>query len=286
MSIRIIINADDLGLSPEVNKEIDKAMECGYITSTTILANTEYIEDVKKIIKKHPKASFGIHLNLTQGKAITNSGILRESGIVDKDNCFTGDARYITLFTHDILNAIQEEWIAQIMRLSDNGISISHIDGHHHIHSKFELQCVLLEICKHFGIKKIRNRYSKPFSWKFCKKTPTQTHEVKNHTKTNNIAQTTPKRSNPKTSPIKYLLNSIKWYIRIKISGYKTTQYFDSYASCINNLSSGKKYPKNCTIELMCHPAHLNYIEEYNDICNRKVDNLIHDCKYISYNEL
>lgn len=285
MPIRIIINADDLGLSPIVNEEIDKALECGYITSTTILANTEYMEDVKQIIKKHPNASFGIHLNLTQGKAITDSIILREAGIVDYNNCFTGDVRHMTSLSKATLNAILEEWTAQLTRLCDNGIKPSHIDGHHHIHSKFELQSILLKVSRKFGIKRVRNRYSKPLKWKFEKKVYAQ---VSTTTPVNDgeKRQVNPTTKSKKTNLLEYLINSIMWSTRLKISGYKTTAYFDSYASCIKSISVGKTYPKNCTIELMCHPGHIDYTEEYKSICNRSIEKFIHNIKYISYNEL
>ena len=62
--IRIIINADDLGKDSQVNDKISEALQNGFITSSTIMANIELWDEVHKIVDANPKASFGVHLNL------------------------------------------------------------------------------------------------------------------------------------------------------------------------------------------------------------------------------
>ena len=91
--IRIIINADDLGKDSQVNDKISEALQNGYITSSTIMANTELWDEVHKIVDANPKASFGVHLNLTEGKALTKQPVFVERGVVDDNNCFTKKIR-------------------------------------------------------------------------------------------------------------------------------------------------------------------------------------------------
>ena len=60
--MKIIINADDLGKSMKVNDAIFKLMDKNLITSSTIMANGDYVEDAIVRSKKYPNFSFGIHL--------------------------------------------------------------------------------------------------------------------------------------------------------------------------------------------------------------------------------
>ena len=85
MSVSIIINADDLGKSHIVNKAISEALSLRVITSSTIMANSSTWEEVHAIVKENTQASFGVHLNLTEGKALTDSMVFRQMNIVDNE---------------------------------------------------------------------------------------------------------------------------------------------------------------------------------------------------------
>lgn len=89
MSVSIIINADDLGKNHIVNEAIREALSLGVISSSTIMANSSSWEEVHAIVDENPQASFGVHLNLTEGKALTASSVFHQMNIVDNDNCFT-----------------------------------------------------------------------------------------------------------------------------------------------------------------------------------------------------
>ena len=67
---RLIINADDFGISKEVNEGIVKGFQEGIITSTTVMANMSEFEQAMKLAKKHSELSVGVHLNIIDGKAL------------------------------------------------------------------------------------------------------------------------------------------------------------------------------------------------------------------------
>ena len=69
--MKIIINADDLGMSVEVNSAISSLLEEEKITSSSIMSNAPYFEEAVNIAKNFPNYSFGIHLNLTKFKPLT-----------------------------------------------------------------------------------------------------------------------------------------------------------------------------------------------------------------------
>jgi predicted glycoside hydrolase/deacetylase ChbG (UPF0249 family) len=64
--VRLIINADDLGISPVVNDEIFDHINRGFVSSATILGNGPAVADATHQIARFPQASFGVHLNATE----------------------------------------------------------------------------------------------------------------------------------------------------------------------------------------------------------------------------
>ena len=68
---RLIVNADDYGLSEGVCLRILKAHRDGILTSTTCMMNMENIEKYLEMTKDYPNLGLGVHLNITVGKPLT-----------------------------------------------------------------------------------------------------------------------------------------------------------------------------------------------------------------------
>ncbi len=151
----IKINADDFGLNSSVNNAIIEAFEKDYINSTTLMANMPGFDHAICLIHKHQLAlKTGVHLVLTEGTPLTNK-------IQSVDFLFAGKTRLKNHLLKSVffLNKEQEELIfkefsAQIGRIVGSGISITHIDTHHHVH---EFYCILKIIMK------IKQTYNIPF---------------------------------------------------------------------------------------------------------------------------
>ena len=291
--VKVIINADDLGLSSKVNKAIGDALKKRVITSSTILANSSTWEEIHDIVESNQNASFGIHLNLTQGDAITKSGILQKYGITDKYNRFTNWRNNTIDFTEELLQAIYEEWDAQLNRvINEHKIPVSHIDGHHHIHTLDVLQPNLIRLIKKYNIKAVRNKYVRPFSFVFNKNNkplPNSLSKVKPITEKKEATQSRQKKSTNITLRIinvfKTKLQQIKWTREIK-KNVTTTNYFDSYENIYKNIYNGCNLPKNCTIELMCHPGHEKYEFEYLLIKSSSLQSKVTNIELINYKNL
>src|SRR5208283_3639702 len=88
MPIQIIVNADDLGLSAEVNEAIFRAMEAGVITSATMLSNGPAVIPAARMLHRFPHCSFGVHLNLTEFQRLGAETPTALSSILDEQNCF------------------------------------------------------------------------------------------------------------------------------------------------------------------------------------------------------
>jgi predicted glycoside hydrolase/deacetylase ChbG (UPF0249 family) len=149
----VIINADDLGTSLEVNRQIFDLLGQGRLTSATILANGPAIEDALRTVGQFSKPSFGVHLNCTQFKPLTGSPAL--SAISDPNGSMVNVIRKIRI-TPSLIQAVYEEWTAQIQRIIATGIRITHIDSHHHTHTIPHFLPVLRRLRTRFSIRSAR----------------------------------------------------------------------------------------------------------------------------------
>ena len=73
MNEHIIINADDLGITPGTNKAIFFGYDNGYINSASLMTNCDYFNEAVPQIKKRKNLRVGVHLNLTYGKSLNHS---------------------------------------------------------------------------------------------------------------------------------------------------------------------------------------------------------------------
>src|SRR5258708_6022248 len=93
--IRLIINADDLGITSVVNDAIFDHIDRGFVSSATLLANGPAVADAAKRIQLFRKASFGVHLNATEFAPLTKDRAL--SPILDGDGRFAGNVRKVAI---------------------------------------------------------------------------------------------------------------------------------------------------------------------------------------------
>lgn len=288
---RVIINADDLGISSKVNSAIDKALQDGKISSSTILANSTTWNEIHKIVERNRNASFGVHLNLTQGKAITKSETLRKYGITDENNNFSDWRKKDIEFTPELLEAIYEEWDAQVYHVvCENRILVTHVDGHHHIHTLDILQPCLLRLVKKYNIKAVRNMYARPCS--FILNKSKKALPKSNTVKSSNAQNKKSTSANKLVGLLERIINILKmrrsqtrWTNRTRKAAI-TTDYFDSYESIYKEIYRGCILPKNCTLELMCHPGHDNYEFEYSLIESGALQSTGAEFKLISYRDI
>jgi chitin disaccharide deacetylase len=151
--MKIIINADDLGLSSAVNDAIFALMEEGRITSASLMANAPAAEAAALRLGDFPNCSFGIHLVGTELRPLSSHSGL--APLLNEIGEFAGNLRRIPI-TPEIAEGIFFEWCAQIDRALALGVPISHIDSHHHVHTESRLFTVVKRIQKKYGIRKVR----------------------------------------------------------------------------------------------------------------------------------
>lgn len=154
----LIVNADDLGADEARNAGIVAAIQAGAVTSVSILANGPAFADGIRLIHSldRNRVSFGLHLNLSQGNALSPEARL----LVGPDGCFLGKKsarRLLSGRTDTALELeIRSEIESQFAALADAGIVIDHLDGHQHAHVFPSVVGAVLEIARAHAVGWVR----------------------------------------------------------------------------------------------------------------------------------
>jgi len=126
----IIVNADDLGLSPSVNTAIFEVFRAGNLNSATVMANMPGTADAVERLAVHKGLAVGLHFCLTEGYALT--GI---SSITDHDGGFMDRGTLWKAVLRGRVRAddIRDEFEAQWQRMTSAGVGMTHVDSHQHV---------------------------------------------------------------------------------------------------------------------------------------------------------
>jgi len=157
MNRRIVINADDFGLSSGVNRAIAQAHTDGILTSATIMTNMPAAEEALEIAKKLPSLGLGVHLTLTEGRPLSKEESVNVLTNSDGEfACSHSKLSLLSLTLPKVRYAIKTEMTAQIRWLIDRGITPTHLDSHKHVHAFPIIFSMLCQLARKFGISAIR----------------------------------------------------------------------------------------------------------------------------------
>jgi hopanoid biosynthesis associated protein HpnK len=164
---RLIVNADDFGLTSGVNRGIVEAHQQGIVTSATLMACGVEFQQAVDLAARTPELSIGCHvllvdaapvLDVRQVSSLTTTGpgaprfrdslvsfaCLAIAGKLDEDQ-------------------IEAEITAQIRKLQTAGIHVSHLDSHKHTHMFPVVFRPMLRAAKACGVSAVRNPFEPLF---------------------------------------------------------------------------------------------------------------------------
>lgn len=288
--LKIIINADDLGMSADVNDAIENAIKEGCISSSTIIANAPAFEDAIRIAKLYPHISFGLHLNIDEFSPLTESSVFAKNGMINGGGCFKKEYLLKTeaRINDDLMVAIYNEWKAQIEKVIKAGVIPSHLDSHEHTHGIFDLQPILMKLMKEYGITKVRRQ---PYS-SMQDMIATRLMHLNPISQSEYISQPVIKSAAKNHSFIYRRFHQLldgyrhrQWIRDMKRDEITMTDFFEGYqmfCSCYPRLY---KYKKMESVELMTHPGHPGYAAETEMLMKKEMMRI---CRYelINYNQL
>ena len=257
--VKLIVNADDFGYSKGVNLGIIETHTNGILTSTTMLANMYGFENGIDLMKEYPKLGIGVHLTLTCGKPILEN----VNSLIDKHGNFK-KLKVLKEENNMNLNQIYEEWEAQIQKLLNNGVKLTHIDSHHYVHS-FD-SCVKI-------VETLAKKYSLPVRNCFD--------------------------IDKKVKETKIFITETFWnlfnILSIKNMDFDYNIVKDNIYEIIEG--NAKKYSKYSIIEASCHPAYVDEelyfgssfnlarMREIKILCDPELDRILkkYNFEYVNY---
>jgi predicted glycoside hydrolase/deacetylase ChbG (UPF0249 family) len=178
---RSIVNADDFGLTPGVNRAIVEAHTHGTVTSATLMANASAFAAAAKATAGLPRLSVGCHVMLVDGtpllhpaqisslvvparpavKSAKLAPLSQENGPRFEAHFRDGFGALAACAARGRLkpDEIEAEVTAQIRKLQGQGIEVSHLDTHKHTHILSSVLKPLLRAALACGVRRIRNPF-------------------------------------------------------------------------------------------------------------------------------
>jgi chitin disaccharide deacetylase len=142
---RLIINADDFGITDGVTRGISEALSSGFVSTASVMTCVEGAVQRARSYASQFQARLGIHLQLTDGVPCSDE----VPSLVLSNGRFP---RAIRTPWNPNIDEIRKEWHAQVRRAMDAGIAISHIDTHHHVHRLPAVFGVYCEIASFYDL--------------------------------------------------------------------------------------------------------------------------------------
>jgi chitin disaccharide deacetylase len=242
--MKLIINADDYGADSNTTRAIVEAFSRELCSSTTILATGSAYEEAIELAKDNGfYDKIGIHLNLTEGRPLTEP-IRRLRNFCDENGMFGAILTERTIkpfgFTREERNAMALEINTQIEKCNRSGLSITHADSHHHVHTRWGVWQIMEPVLKTNKIYKVRIS----------------------------------RNCGEGISIIKYIYK-ILYNNKLNFSNFITTNYFGCTVDVLNLFScKSKDLRLNDSVELMIHPKY-NKKGELTDLNGEKLENAV-----------
>ena len=161
---RLIVNADDFGLTSGVNRAIIKGNQSGIVTSATLMANAKATDAAIDLAMAQPGLKTGCHVVLIDGVPLTAN----LSSLAENSQRFRTSLKQFALAAirkQIAAEEIQREVEAQIRKLQSHGITLTHLDSHKHTHMFPHILRPLVRAAKGCGIRAVRNPFEPIRCW-------------------------------------------------------------------------------------------------------------------------
>jgi predicted glycoside hydrolase/deacetylase ChbG (UPF0249 family) len=212
---RLIINADDFGFTRSVNAGIVHAHREGVLTATTLMANGDAFEDAVRLAFETPALDIGCHLVLVQGVSLLTGRPLPDTPV-----------RLLRTLAAGQLD-VYAELRAQIEKIRDTGIRLSHLDSHKHTHIVPSVFRTVVKLAREFDIPYLRLPldHTAPFAAAVCRLADRYYRNLARHSR----------------------VQMTDHFLGFRLTGFLTEETF---AVALRRLRRG-------TTEFMCHPGFL-----------------------------
>ncbi len=156
MKKRLIVNADDLGLSEQINHGILQAHHNGIVTSATLMMTMGGVDHALTHIHD-TTLDVGLHIDLTWGRALSAPQDI--PSLVNADGTFIGKKQLLKSLALGKIPSLQveREIATQVNAFKQTGLQLFHTDVHQHFHGFPVIMRALARVAQQEDIPYIRN---------------------------------------------------------------------------------------------------------------------------------
>jgi predicted glycoside hydrolase/deacetylase ChbG (UPF0249 family) len=155
--IRLVLNADDLGLAPALTRRVLALRAGGGVSDTSVLAAGRSFPEAAAGLLAAGVGSAGVHLCLVGGESplsppasipsLLAGGVFRPAWPHVLAALTAGSIR---------VAEVEREWEAQVARVAASGLTVTHLDSHQHLHLHPALFPVAVRVAKRFAVPYVR----------------------------------------------------------------------------------------------------------------------------------
>jgi predicted glycoside hydrolase/deacetylase ChbG (UPF0249 family) len=137
----VVVNADDLGFSSDINSTIEEGYRKGCITNASLMVDGKEIEGALSVVRRNPGLGLGLHLDLCPVLGFYERPYweMRES-----------------LRSREMQRKVEDEVDRQIRVFKSLGLEFTHLDGHRHFHALPEIFETVVDVAAGHGLRTIR----------------------------------------------------------------------------------------------------------------------------------
>lgn len=154
---RLIVSADDFGMSRGVNAGVVRAHRDGILTETSLMVNGTAAAEAVAVALRTPALGVGLHLVLVQGRpalpAYAVPGLVDGAGMFATQPVAAG-LRYF--FARPLRAQLRREIAAQLDRFESAGLPLSHVNGHLTLHAHPVVLDLLCALAPRYGVRAMR----------------------------------------------------------------------------------------------------------------------------------
>jgi predicted glycoside hydrolase/deacetylase ChbG (UPF0249 family) len=158
MTRLLIVNADDMGLTPGICRAVHRGHTEGVVTSTSVLAVGAAFDDAAAVLRDSPGIAVGAHLAMV-GEDRPLLSAAEVPTLVGRDGRFP--LSYRTVVARGAAGRIdpddvRREFTAQLERVAGIGVGLTHLDTHQHTHLWPAVAAVVVELAERHGVRSVR----------------------------------------------------------------------------------------------------------------------------------
>jgi predicted glycoside hydrolase/deacetylase ChbG (UPF0249 family) len=154
----LVVNADDMGLTPGICRAVRRAHSDGIVTSTSVLAVGTAFEQAAATVREAGDLALGAHLAIV-GEDRPLLSAREIPTLVDREGRFP--LSYRTVVARGVAGRmdaddVAREFRAQLERVRDIGVPVTHLDTHQHTHLWPAVAAVVVDLARDGGIRCVR----------------------------------------------------------------------------------------------------------------------------------